>query len=244
MSKLAIFVEGLTERLFVERLIVEIAGKHNVRIRIEDVTGNRGIRQIRLFSEDSDTGQRGYVLIRDCHGDHNVASDIRDQYANLAASGYNGIIGLRDLYPRPLTDLPILLGLDRRSLNFKLKTDPIRVKWIFAVMEIEAWFLAEHTHFARLHPNLVPDRILQELGFDPRTDDMEARPRPAGDLQSIYNLEGLTYDKTLSDLTRTINALDIAMIHSEMSHVQNLRQLIDVIDNLVTMCISQQSNGV
>jgi hypothetical protein len=39
MNKLAIFVEGQTEQLFVEKLILEVAGENNVRIEKRKVTG-------------------------------------------------------------------------------------------------------------------------------------------------------------------------------------------------------------
>jgi hypothetical protein len=233
MSKLAIFVEGLTEQLFVERLIREIAGNYHVRIGIEQVSGRKGDRRIRLFSEQPDLGQPGYVLIRNCNGDHNVAPDVRDQYNSLASSGYSGIIGLRDLYPRPRQDLPILLGLDRRSLNFGLKTTPIRVQWIFAVMETEAWFLAEYTHFARIHPDLTIESIRANLGFDPQVDDMELCAHPADDLNAAYGLAGLTYQKSVQDLARTITALDFALIYFNMAQVLQLRSLVNAIDSFV-----------
>lgn len=234
--KMAIFVEGLTERLLVERLLYEIAGRHNIHIRLESVFGRKGVRRIVLVSDDTPAEQRGYVLIRDCHGDDHVGSDIRDNYDSLVKAGYSDIIGLRDLFPKSIQDLPILLGLSKRSLNYKLKTLPVRVKWIIAVMEIEAWFLAEHTHFTRIHKDLDIERIVRDLGFDPRIDDMENRNHPASDLNSVYNLEGQAYDKTKEVITRTINSLDIAIMYSEMKHVKSLERLIKVLDNFITSC--------
>ena len=238
MRKLAIFVEGLTEQLFVERLINEIAGHHNVRIRIEVVKGKKEDRRIHLVTESPDTGQSCYILIRNCMGDHNVANDVRDQYNSLVASGYIGIIGIRDLYPRPLADLSVLLGLDRRSINFGLRTSPIKVQWIFALMETEAWFLAEHTHFHRLHPCISCEKIYLDLGFDPRVEDMELRAHPAFDLHSIYSLKGLSYQKTPEQIVRTINALDFAHIYVDMEHVKQLRLLTEAVEDFITASIT------
>ncbi len=83
MPKMAVFVEGFTERLLVERLIDEIASRRHVRIRIEELKGSRGVRRISLVSEDADMGQAGFILIRDSHGDEHVASDVRDHYDGL-----------------------------------------------------------------------------------------------------------------------------------------------------------------
>jgi len=81
-------------------------------------------------------------------------------------------------------------------------------------METEAWLLAEHTHFARLHPQLSPDLIARELGFDPRNDDMQLREVPSKDLQDAYFLVQLVYDKSQARVERTLDHLDLELICS------------------------------
>lgn len=235
--KLAIFVEGLTERLFVERLISEIAGRKNIRIRIENVSGKSNARRLRLISDNEVENPKGYVLIRDSQGDHNVASDVRDNYQKLVNEGYVEIVGLRDLFPKPESDLPILLGLSRRSLNFKLPTIPFKVTWIIAVMEIEAWFLAEFTHFSRISPQLTRQNILASFGIDIETENMEKRPNPAKDLNTIYEFAGLSYIKKSDNIKNTVENLDFAIIYTSMSHVRQLNLLVDTIDGFVSSCL-------
>jgi hypothetical protein len=77
-----------------------------------------------------------------------------------------------------------------------------------AVMEIEAWLLAEHTHFLRLSPVLTPARIREKLHFDPARDDLERRWHPAEDLDRIYQLAGLRYSKQRGNVERTLALLD------------------------------------
>ena len=45
MNKLAVFVEGYTEVVFIERLIEEIAGKQNVRIEHRKIRGGATTRR-------------------------------------------------------------------------------------------------------------------------------------------------------------------------------------------------------
>ena len=41
MNKLAIFVEGQTEQIFAERLVLSLGGDANVGVRVERVSGGR-----------------------------------------------------------------------------------------------------------------------------------------------------------------------------------------------------------
>ena len=241
---MAIFVEGLTERLFVERLVSEMAGQKHIRIRIENVKGGKNARRLSLVSDTEVETQKGFVLIRNSSGDHNVASDVRDNYQKLAHEGYKGIVGLRDLFPRPESDLPILLGLDRRSLNFRLPTVPFKVSWIIAVMEIEAWFLAEHSHFSSISPQLTRQSILASLGIDVVTEDMEKRRHPSVDLDAIYNLAGTSYKKDLESIKKTVDMLDYLQIYESMKHVRQLYLLVQTIDSFVSKCLNSVQQPV
>ena len=83
-------------------------------------------------------------------------------------------------------------------------------------MEIEAWFLAEHTHFQRIDPGLTIPRIIAEMGFDPSTDDMELRDHPAEDLDTIYRLVGQAYTKSRRRVQKTVDALDYAALYLDL----------------------------
>jgi hypothetical protein len=62
-------------------------------------------------------------------------------------------------------------------------------------MEIEAWFLAEFSHFPRLDSDLTLETIRSNFGFDPSVDDMQLRNHPSQDIHRIYSLVGLEYKK-------------------------------------------------
>ena len=233
MKRLAVFVEGQTEQLFAESLIREIAGQANIRFELRSIRGGaKARRQTRLLqSIPDDAGEEYYVLIVDCGGDETVVSRIREEYDNLVAQGYEAIIGIRDVYPLLREDIPILA----RRIPLNVKTKPIRVVFVLAVMEVEAWFLAESTHFERIDPALTVALISASLGFDPSAEDMEQRPSPAGDLHEAYQLVGLAYSKRRANVQRTVGVLDYARLYLEMpTRYPSLETLVSALDRFLS----------
>ena len=215
MNKLAVFVEGYTEQIFVEKLLVEIAGRNNICVE---------------KCAHSDNGSKYFTYIIDCHGDSTVASGIRDNYESLAKVGYSSILGIRDVYPIERVDIPKL----RRGLSYGIRTKPIVPVFILSVMEIEAWFLAEHSHFQRIHKNLTIDRIKTELSFDPSQENMELRDHPTEDLNQIYALVGMEYKKRKRLLKRTVKAIDYTEIYLSLSSkLKPIEELISEIDKFI-----------
>lgn len=213
MKKMAIFVEGETELCFIEKLIREIANGKNLQIVLVKASG--GARSTRMYKVIADSGSGSdknfYIRIINSGTDNRVGSDIRDNYEALMNASFSVIIGIRDVYPLLLSDLPNL----RTGLRYRLRTKPISVDFVLGVMEIEAWFLAEHTHFSRIHPKLSASRVATIYGFDPSVDDMQLRTHPALDLHNAYSLEGLSYQKKGSQIQRTVGALDYAEMYLE-----------------------------
>lgn len=208
--KLAFFVEGHTESAFVERLVEEIAGRRNVRVELRSLRGGTNVR--RTFPIDRaappDAGEKLFVLIVDCGGDQLVKSRIDEEHENLTRSGYEKIVGLRDVRPNfTHAQIPQL----ERGLRFRIKTNLIPVEFVLAVLEVEAWFLAEATHFERIDPGLTAARIAADLGFDPSAEDMSARAAPAADLDRCYGLVGKAYEKGRA--RDVVDALDFGEVY-------------------------------
>ena len=175
MNKLAVFVEGKTEQLFAEKLLLEIADRQNIHIEKCQLTGGNKYPRKRLYFRRLNDGRRYFAYIVDCHSDSTVKSDIVDNYNSLIREGYSSIIGIRDVYPIERTMIRKL----KQGLISRVKTKPVTPVFILSVMEIEAWFMAEHTHFQRIHTALTIDRIKAELTFDPSQDNMELRDHPS-----------------------------------------------------------------
>lgn len=230
MNKLAVFVEGQTEQIFTEKLLIEIAGRKNIYIEKCELTGGKKYPRKRLYFRSVNNKSKYFAYIVDCKNDSTVKSDIVYNYDSLVREGYSSIIGIRDVYPIERMEIPKL----KYGLSYRVKTKPIRPVFILSVMEIEAWFLAEHTHFKRIHERLTIDRIKAEMNFDPSQENMELRDRPSQDLHQIYALEGLAYKKRKGHTERTVEALDYAEIYPGLiSRLQAIREFTSEIDKFM-----------
>ena len=230
MKRLAIFVEGYTEALFVEKLIEEIAGKNKVLINHKEVRGGTTTRRtMRSIKASKPNGQNYYALLLDCGGDTLVKTRIQEEHENLTKAGYLRLVGVRDVRPAfTHADIPKL----ERNLPLYISTKLVPVTFILAIMEIEAWFLAEGSHFPKIGPSITTASIQANLGFNPDHDNMELRLSPADDLNACYAIGGKSYEKHQAEIT--VNALDYAVIYTELRNkIKYLDKLISIIDEFL-----------
>lgn len=215
MRKLAIFVEGQTEQIFVREFLKSFASQHSIIIDEAVIGGKKKIRKVTLIKTQPPSQEtKFYILIYVSGQDESVTSDIRDQHFSLTENGYEKIIGLRDLYPRTISEKPTL----EKNLKYFLPKTGIPIHLIFAIMETEAWFLAEWKHFQKINSSLTPDYIQQEFEFNPKTDNLENRPHPAEDLDQIYQRVGRCYHKNKAQVEETISYLDFDFIRLDVTN--------------------------
>ena len=69
------------------------------------------------------------------------------------------------------------------------------LRLILAVMEIEAWFLADCDLFERIHPIAAVNVIRERLNIDLIHDDPESYDHPTEILKDIFNLFDEKYKK-------------------------------------------------
>jgi hypothetical protein len=228
MKKIAIFVEGQTEQIFVEKLLTEIAHEHNITISVERKTNKNEFTVLKGFEPNED--KRYYVLIKDCRGGGLVScvrSDILEAYDRMIIENYENIIGLRDLYPIPIAETQKF----EDTINDGL---PEKVKLCFAIREIEAWFIAEYKHFSKIDNRLTNEIINQNRGYDVETIDVEGIESPAIELHNIYKLVGKSYEKTKNKAERTVNAIAYDDLYlSTVGRVKRLKQFVSTIDEIL-----------
>jgi hypothetical protein len=231
MKKLAVFVEGYTELIFLEALIEQIAGANSVLIEQRRLRGgtNTRRRMALVKAAKANTGQKYFVLLVDCGGDDLVKARIVEEHQNLTRHHYTKIIGIRDVRPTfNYADIPKL----EAGLPKYVKTGLIPVEFILSIMEIEAWFLAEFNHFPKIHLSITVPAIKATLGFDPENDDMALRPTPATDLNACYAIGGKAYGKSTSAIT--VAALDYSYLYLELRNkIGYLQRLVDGIDGFL-----------
>jgi hypothetical protein len=232
-KKIACFVEGQTEQIFVEKLFQEIAGYKKISIETYKFQGGKANRIIQPLKLSTIKNAPFFVLLYDCGNDAHVVSDIRKQHQSLIKNGYEKILGLRDLYPIPLgTKEEIETGI--RGFLKPLQKIGVPISVILAVMEIEAWFLAEWNYLAKIDNRLTCDFILQKCGLDLRIIDPEQRAHPSQDLDEIYRLVSRNYDKSGKASQEIINNLDYEFLYLDLvKSVNQLKRFIDEIDSFL-----------
>ncbi|MEG3899571.1 MULTISPECIES: DUF4276 family protein [unclassified Microcoleus] len=232
-KKIACFVEGQTEQIFVEKLFKEIAGYKKISIETFKFQGGKGNRRIQPLTPSIVKDAPFFVLLYNCDGDSQVVSDIKYQHKSLTNSGYKKIIGLRDLYPTPLEKKQEV----EKGIRGNLKVwqhNGIPISMNLAVMEVEAWFLAEWNYFAKIYNRLTCDFILQKCGLDLRIIDTEQRTHPSQDLDKIYRLVSRNYDKSEITSQEIINNLDYELLYLHLvNSVKQLKKFIDEIDSFL-----------
>ena len=241
MKKIALFVEGETEAYFVQKLIKEIARRDSVSFNT--FKGYGGQKVPRVFSSLGQSLARNEQYKSNIYissTDNRVNQDIIDQMQTLKASGFNVIVGLRDIRgqkndgtPITLADLPNL-----ETANARLFASESNVFSLLAVMEIETWFISEVDHFQRISSNLTEILIkanIPLIGVDLYNDDLTQINEPAETLNKIYNLIGESYDKSKVKRERTIDALDMANMYLySTQRLIKFREFVDVLDSFLS----------
>jgi len=235
-KRIACFVEGQTEQIFVERLFHEIAGSKKISIETRKFQGGRNNRRSQSLKTSIKKEAPFFVLLYNCDCDSQVLSDIKKHHESLTNSGYEKILGLRDLYPTPLEKKQeVEKGIRGNLKVWQHKHNGIPTSMNLAVMEVEAWFLAEWNYLAKIDNRLTCDFILQQCGLDLRNMvDIEQIAHPSQDLDKIYRLVSRNYDKSEKTSQEIINNLDYERLYVHLvNSVKKLKRFIDEIDSFL-----------
>lgn len=225
MLKVAFFVEGQTERIFLRKLIAEIFGLKNISYEIRKSWGGQ-ITTIESIGSTDKT--KWHFQIVDCGGDSTVKSTALDNKDSLIKQGYSHIVGLRDVFPIQFKEINNL----KKGLYYNVPQKEIKIDFVLCVMEIESWFISECSHFERIHPNLSSGYILSNTGMNPCDDNIELIYNPALALDQIYKLVGLRYNKKEKNASRTINNLNYHSLYFINSmNIKSLNELITHINS-------------
>lgn len=230
MDKMAIFVEGQTERIFLEMCICEVAGRKGLCIQSKQITGGtKAPRTISLLNTiGNPASAEKFFLIYDCGNDELVKSRILEEYSSLSSSGYSKILGVRDLYPIEYRDL----GRLEQGLCANLPSTNIEI--FVAVMETESWFLACYPLFCAINKSLDTAAIKTILGFDPSVYDLELVRRPSKSINRIFRRIGLRYQKKKSEVQSIVDKIDYADLYLRVRYkFNNLNRLFASIDSFL-----------
>jgi len=232
IRKIALVVEGLTEASFIEKFVREIFTENQVSIRtIKRDTSKKGNNWVVISSESVTDNTKFFFLIVNCSTDSKVKSYINENRKTLIDEGFEKIVGLIDLYPLEKSDF----HKHSQGLYYRVPQVPIPTVFVISIMEIETWFLAETSHFERIHQAITVERINTDLGIDLGNIDFEEIPAPAKLLNDIYHLEGFAYRKRATNIQRTVDAIDYSRMYFDVPvKVPSLQLLVDLINEIIT----------
>ena len=239
MKKLAIFVEGKTEQIFIDRFLREFIKRQKLSIISVEAFGKDCPRFTTIITEDITTLNTKYqILIFNSCNDIRVISDLRERYENLKDEGYSHFIGIRDLYPNYLYNQRD----DAVEESLFFIKDCINTTIIYATMEVETWFIAELNHYKNIHKDLTFEKIKNK--FQNIENFEKDITHPADFLHNIYKLVDkkymtrklengkIKYKKKEKEIKRTVNALDYENLYlNTTKEIPSLKQLIDELDN-------------
>ncbi|MCK4830402.1 hypothetical protein KA005_82555 [bacterium] len=206
MTKVAIFVEGQSELIFLRYFLPLRLGWEKISFRCVNLYADemRGSPY-----EHPNPYAEVHFLIVNVANDEKVLSAVKDREKYLIQHGYEKIIGLRDMYSEEyrkkagdiINDRIITQFINAFQETIEKMSEPDKVKMCFAIMELEAWFLGVYNIFERLDPVLTVVYIEERLGFnlsviDPQTEFF----KPADRVTDILGLVDRSYQKSKDDI--------------------------------------------
>jgi hypothetical protein len=134
-------------------------------------------------------------------------------YKLINHDGYDYLLALRDLYDAPRRKKRDFIN----GFNSIVSNCPFRDQLSFnlAIMEIEAWFLADPDLFSRLHGTLTPQFIYQQLHIDLKRRNPENFDHPAETINRILQLANSHYKKRKDQVYSLTHRLDYELLCDE-----------------------------
>ena len=204
MSKIAVFVEGQSELIFVREFLLK---KYIYNVDITCMELFKGGNLVPAEYDYIIGAELKYLLVN-IGNDQKVLSVILEREKGLFNQGYDRVIGLRDMYSQAYKEISTVIN---EELNKKIKHDinevirtkssnPEKIFMRFSIMEIEAWFLGLYKIFEKVDGELTKNYIYEKLGIDLSESDPETSFfKPADIVYNICNLKKINYKKSKSN---------------------------------------------
>lgn len=214
-TKTAIFVEGLTEQVFVRELLYMWYDYDAARL---------GVSCYKLFSDHyvdapyniGDRDSEHFYQIINVGNDNTVLKTMIRQAQYYQNLGFLRVVGLRDMYSDQYKRLAEGSHIDEALCErfiTGVQSEIARQNWSsllhmqFAIMEVEAWLLGMEDLFSRIDRALTVELVRTELEIDLNRDPETQYFHPAATLKKVLALGGITYDKHESDISSIMRLL-------------------------------------
>lgn len=206
MRKFAIFVEGQTELITIREFLLR-EFEYTTDIECRTLFKSSQLKKT-PYDYPNPTAEIHFQIVN-VGNDNAVLKRILHREQFMWNSGYEKIIGLRDMYSEAYREesQKIDNAVTQRFIEGADKTIkdkarfPEKIVMCFAIMEVEAWFLAMYEVFEKLDSHLTVEYIKEKTDIDLKNADPETEFfHPANQMEAIYQLAGMRYDKHKRDI--------------------------------------------
>ena len=216
--KIAIFVEGDTELVFVRHFLntwynydANLYGFECYKLQ----SNNKHTVPYPVGSRNSENFYEIIVV----GNDNSVLSKMLSRAEELGNAGFSSIIGLRDMFCDKYHQASshgrvVSTSLNAKFINMAQKeisqsqlSNKQYIHLHFAIMEVEAWLLGMNRLPMVIDSSLTAVSIKESLDIDLSQDPEMTIYHPAVVLNNIYNLSGKTYGKHTDDTEKIISQL-------------------------------------
>lgn len=240
--KIAIFVEGDTELVFVRHFLNTWYNYDANLLGFECYKLQSNNKHTVPYPIGSRNSENFYEIII-VGNDNSVLSKMLSRAEELGNAGFSSIIGLRDMFCDKYHQASSHGRVVSTSLNAKFISSAQNaitqsqlnnkqdIHLHFAIMEVEAWLLGMNRLPMVIDSSFTVTDIKDNLGIDLSQDPEMSIYHPAVVLKSIYNLSGKTYGKHTDDTERVISQLmreDFEQLYSS-GKCQSFQQFVDAI---------------
>lgn len=196
MKRIEIFVEGISELIFVRDMLQKIYNydANTVFIHCNSLNAPTNLKDLWTFGN---TDAKFHIEITDTGSYTKLLSAITDRKNRLSENKTRLIIGLRDIdsqeyeeYKKSHNRNEAIRKVEEGvSKGLNLVAFDMKIKIFYAITELEAWFLALYKIFPEIDSRLTLNFIKTRLGLDLQHIDPEKDlEKPSDNLIAILAL--------------------------------------------------------
>ena len=216
--KIAIFVEGDTELVFVRHFLYTWYNYDANMLGFECYKLQSNNKHTVPYPVGNRNSENFYEIIV-VGNDNSVLSKMLSRAEELGNAGFSSIIGLRDMFCDKYHQASshgrvVSTSLNAKFINMAQKeisqsqlSNKQDIHLHFAIMEVEAWLLGMNRLPMVIDSSLTAVSIKESLDIDLSQDPEMTIYHPAVVLNNIYNLSGKTYGKHTDDTEKIISQL-------------------------------------
>ena len=176
--KIAVYVEGQTELIFVREFLLKWYGYDTAVLGLDCYELRSSESHPTEYSYGDTNSERFYTIVN-TGGDVMALSKALENAPEHRNRGYDRVIVLRDMYSKPYKEYqpgkiidPDLNNLfiigAQRAINSKAFGGYVHCH--FAIMEVEAWLLGMGWYLEKVDSTLTQEYLMEELAFNLEND--------------------------------------------------------------------------